>query len=87
MYLKAGKPASRLGDRWFEGLFLGVQDRSDEVLIGTRDGVVKARAVRRLDDVQRRDADLVKSMRGTPWEPVPGDPTDGLVPTDRAGPA
>ena len=81
MYLMAGKQPSRLMDRWFEGLCLGVQDRSDEVLIGTRDGVVKARTVRRLDDVQRRDASLVREMRGTPWEPVPGDPAeDAAVP-------
>ena len=76
MYLRAGKPRSRLEDRWFEGLFLGVQDKSDEVLIGRRDGVVKARTVKRLHGVQRRDADLVKEMRGTPWEPVPGDLAD-----------
>ena len=58
MYLLAGKQPSRLVDRWLEGLFLGVQDKSDEVLIGTRDGVVKARTVKRLDDTQRRDASL-----------------------------
>ena len=35
MYLKAGKPKSRLDDRWLEGLFVGFQDRSDEIVIGT----------------------------------------------------
>ncbi len=49
MYLEAGKLRSQLQDRWHEGIFLGVQDRSDEVLVGTREGVVKARTLRRLD--------------------------------------
>ena len=77
MYLKAGKQKSRLEDRWLEGLFLGVQDRSDEVVVGTRDGVYKARTVRRLDPVQRRDAALAREMRGLPWEPIPGEPSEG----------
>ena len=34
---------------WTDGLFLGVQDRSDEVVIGTRGGVFRARTVKRLD--------------------------------------
>ncbi len=38
-YLEAGKPKSRLSDRWREGLFHGVQERSDEVVVCTRDGV------------------------------------------------
>ena len=71
MWLKAGKPKSRLEDRWKEGLFLGVQDRSDEVVVGTRDGVFKARSVKRLDGVQRRDASLVQEMKGVPWQPIP----------------
>jgi len=63
------------------GLFLGVLDRSDEVLVGTRDGVFKARTVRRLDDLQRRDAALAREMRGMPWEPIPGEPSEeGAVP-------
>ena len=38
MCLKAGKPRSRLRDRWMKCLFLGTWDGSDEVVIGTRDG-------------------------------------------------
>ena len=39
MYLEAGKQKSRLKDR----------DRSDEVVIGTREGVVKVPTVKWLD--------------------------------------
>ena len=82
MYLKAGKNGSKLDDRWNSGLFLGVQDRSDEVVVGTESGVFKARTVKRLDPVQRRDAKLALEMRGLPWDPVPGVITeDGEVPT------
>ena len=45
MYLRAGKPKSRFEDRWMEDLFLGVQDRSDEAVIGTREEVDKTRMV------------------------------------------
>jgi hypothetical protein len=79
LYLEAGKLKSQLQDRWHEGIFLGVQDRSDEVLVGTREGVFKARTLRRLDGVQRRDPDLVKSLRGVPWQPVPGEENAGEV--------
>ena len=79
--MKDGKNGSRLNDIWHEALFLGVQDRSDEVVVGTRDGAFKARRVRRLDPVQRRDAALAREMRGLPWDPVPGVPNDdGEVP-------
>ena len=51
-----------------EGLSLGVGDCSDEVVIGIRDGVIKARLGKRLDGVQRIDAELVAEMRGRPGD-------------------
>ena len=59
-----------------EGLFRGAHDRFNEVVIGTRDGVVKAQTAKRLDGVQRIDAELVRETRETPWGLVPGDPSD-----------
>ena len=50
-----------------EGLFLGVQDLSDKVVIGTREGVVKARTAKRLDAVQRTDAELVRDAARVRW--------------------
>ena len=43
-----------------EGLFFGVQDFSDKVVIAMRHGVIKARTMKRLDGMQRIDADLVR---------------------------
>ena len=33
-----------------------------------------------LDGVQKTDAELVREMRGLPWEPVPEDSSDAPVP-------
>ena len=74
MYWRAGKPRSRLQDRWTRGLFCGVQDRSDEVAAGTRDRVINARTLKRLDGVQRIGDGLVNEVRGTPLDPAPGNP-------------
>ena len=52
----------------WKGLFVGTQDFFDEVSIGIRDGVIKARLEKRLDGVQRIDAELVAEMRLTPWD-------------------
>ena len=54
------------------GIWLGVIERTEEVLIGTRQGVVKCRTVTRLPDGEKWRADVIESMKGLPWEPVPG---------------
>ena len=71
MCLKAGKPRSRLEDHWMESPFFGVQDFTDKVVTAMRHGVIKARMMKRLDGMQRIDADLVREMRGTPCDPIP----------------
>ena len=62
--------------KWSEGVWLGHHRCSSEVLIGTRTGVVKAWTVRRKPQDARWDADLIKSIKGTPqrWsEEEPGE--------------
>ena len=54
------------------GVWLGTIERTDETLIGTTMGVVKCRTVSRLTEDERWDRRLTLSMRGVPWEPVPG---------------
>ena len=53
-----------------------VQDRSDEVVIGTRDGVVSVRTAKRLDGLHDIDAESAREIGGRPWEQVPGDLAD-----------
>ena len=65
---KRAKSESKILD----GVWLGLRAKSDEDLIGTPHGVVRARTVRRLPEDQRRDGDYLRSIRGTPREPIPG---------------
>ena len=66
-----------------EGIWLGVKSRSDEAIIGTDQGAVKARTIRRLPKEQRWDAEAINRLRGSPRRPVPGVESDHL-PTDTA---
>ena len=54
-----------------EGIWLGHARESNEVLIGTDAGVVRAYSVERRDPDQRWNGALIQSMRGTPQQPDP----------------
>ena len=56
-------------------------ERTEEVLIGTKRGVVKCWTVERLDIAERWDKNNILEMVGTPWEPVPGK-DDQHIPVD-----
>ena len=58
---------------WKEGIHLGMISRSEEYYIGTEEGVIKVRTIRRYGlKEQQWDVEKMKKMQGTPWEPVPG---------------
>ena len=61
----------KLEDRMKTGIFLGLRLRSDEVIIGTDEGVIKARTIRRRPPGEQWDRDLVLKMKGTPKRPDP----------------
>ena len=48
-------------DRWFTGIYLGLVERSNMVLIGTPQGVVKVNCMKALPPAQAKDPELVKS--------------------------
>ena len=56
------------------GVWLGINERTEEVLVGTHKGIVKCRTVSRLSKDQCWDAAMVNRMKGVPWEVVPGRP-------------
>ena len=56
---------------WAEGVWLGHNRESNEILIGTAEGVVRAFAVIRKQEGQRWDKERIKGMRGTPQQPDP----------------
>ena len=72
-----GTPAKRVG------LWLGVSERTEEVLIGTRNGFVKCRTASRLNEADRWSRESVLGMSGTPYEPIPGNPSQH-IPADVA---
>ena len=54
-----------------EGIWLGINGRTQEVIIGTERGVVKCRTVKRLPEGKCWDPSLLNKMQGTTWQPVP----------------
>ena len=61
-----GEPATRCG------IWLGIIERTEEIIIGTTEGVVKCRTISRLANGNQWDKDLLLNMKGLPWEPIPG---------------
>ena len=55
-----------LATKWQEGVWLGHNRATAEILIGTRQGIEKAWTVRRRPDGERWDAELVGATKGTP---------------------
>ena len=85
MYLRVAEKRMRqkFEDRWNTGIYLGLVERSNMVLVGTPNGVVKVNCIKRLPMNQAKDPELLKSIRGYPWRLTPGDVQNepGEVPT------
>ena len=64
--------------RYREGVWLGLIPRTDEDLIGTDMGVVKASSVRRLCPSSRWNIQRASSVCGYPWRPVPSTAGDHI---------
>ena len=59
-------------DRFETGIWLGCTIRSGEHLVGTPKGVYKVSAVMRRSEDKRWSSEMIKSISGSPMEPVPG---------------
>ncbi len=59
---------------WREGIWLGHQRSSNEALVGTNRGVVKAYSVKRREPDQRWSKEAILGMVGTPQQPDPTKP-------------
>ena len=77
MFMPTEKPKDKGEVRNCVGIMLGLADRSDEVVIGTTERVVKARIAHRMLVEQRGDAAYAKSIRGVPWQPNPAEAAEG----------
>ena len=63
----------KLESRWSRGVFVGVRVKTTERIIMDETRTYVVQSVRRVPEEQRRDLRLLQSVRGTPWEPNPGD--------------
>ena len=61
----------KLDSPWEEGVWLGHARGSNETLVGTREGVVRAWAIKRMPEEERWSAEAIKGMKGTPARPNP----------------
>ena len=66
---RLGANVNQLMQPWVTGLWLGRDTLSDEHLIGTAAGVVRSRAVRRLQEPARWVPAALNAMLFTPWSP------------------
>ena len=58
--------------RFLEGVFLGLTDRSDEIIVHCSEGVRKARTIRRRPEEERWRKEALLAVQGTPLQPNPG---------------
>ena len=62
--------------RWDEGVFLGVQESSGELIVGNTDGTFRCRDYRPKVGAERFNIDRLNEIVGVPWETVPGQSHD-----------
>ena len=77
---KSGERMHKLDARTRPGIFVGVQDRTDELIIMTETGMTKARTVYRKPAEERYNKDLLLKVKGTPWDPQPQDQDNLMLP-------
>ena len=66
-------PLNKTDSRWKIGILLSIMKETSKYIIGTDDGILKARSVRPIaDPTVRWDIDRVKRLQGTPWQVNPG---------------
>ena len=66
----------KLETEWFEGIWLGHNRNSNEILIGTAEGVIKAYVVRCKPEEELWDGYMIKNMEWAPQRPNPNKPRD-----------
>ena len=70
--LREGKQKKdKFTSEWQEGIWLGHARSSNEAIVGTRKGVVRAYSIKRQPEDERWDRGLIKDLKGTPQQPNP----------------
>ena len=69
--LSKDKGRGKLAPRWETGVYLGSSEISNEILVGTPEGVIKVRSFRRQGRTEDRwDKERVLGVKGLPWEVI-----------------
>ncbi len=75
MVKKKSLRKGKLDARWATGVFLGIREESGEIIVGAKDGVLKARSFRtKRSEEERWNKEETLGIKGLPWQPVPGGP-------------
>ena len=78
---RVGSKMAKLDSLWDDGVFLGYRSASGEIIIGTKDMILRTRTVKRKVFEQRWDAKILKMIGGVPWKTTAGaDEGDGTMP-------
>ena len=68
---RPGALVNKLESTWFEGIWLGRDSKTDEHLIGTPNGMVRSRALKRRVERRHWDKILLNVMIWDPWKQTP----------------
>ena len=71
---ESGSRKNVMGNQWETGIWLGHARASNETIMDTSDGVVRAWAVKRMEEGSCWNGEDIKNMRGTPQRPNPNMP-------------
>merc|ERR1739836_281266 len=81
LYLPLDAPnteENKIESKLRDGVWLGVIDRTDETIIGTLEGVVKCRTIKRRPDGQQWNQEALEDMKGSAKQPVLGIHSDRI---------
>ena len=68
------KGKTGMSSRWSDGIWIGMKEDTGEHLIGTKEGVIKARTIRRKGSREERwNRARLAEIRGLPWNPMKRD--------------
>ena len=83
-----GARQAKLDRKWQDGAFIGIRDRSDEMLIMTPSGVYETKNARRRPEFERWDFEFLTTKKGAPWNPnqAAGEMAASALPADMAVP-
>ena len=73
LYLEASKRKAQLSDKFEDGIFLGIKDGTEELIVETPTGCKICCSVKRRSRADAADPVFFNSVRGTPWCLVPDD--------------